>query len=256
MSTIITLAKHTFKEVIRKKDFYVFLILLVGLVLFFYQESFFNVTGVSRYLKDIGYTLVVLFAAIVSITFSAKQIPSELESKTIYPLLAKPVSRTQLVLGKFTGSMFISGFTFTVFFIVYLIAVIFKGEKANLILIFQTYIFSILLLAMLSSIAMIFSLFLTLSANVTITLLVYFLIAWYNSIIKGIITSTQGLASILYSFVYYILPHFEFYDIKIRMVHMWDPVPLGIFMAVLIYTLIYTAIILNLTCFLFNRKNL
>ena len=256
MKQIFILARHIVKELIRKKDFYVLLFLFVGLTAFLYSETFFGVEGISRYLKDVGFSVILLFSMIIAITFSAKQVPGEIESKTIYPLLAKPVSRTQFILGKFLGSLYISVFTFTVFYFLYLAAIYSKGEAAGVMLVIQSYILSVSLLALISAISIFFSLFLTVSANVTVTFLLYFFIYGYNDKLRDILTSAPQKLFYLYGFLYYVLPHFEFYDMRIRLVHLWDPLPAWAFATIFIYTVLYISAILWGASFLFRKKGL
>ena len=256
MSKIFILARHTFKELIRKKDFYVLLVLFAGLVVFFYGETFFGIEGISRYLKDVGFSFVILFSMIVAVSFSAKQIPQELECKTIYPLLAKPVSRTQFILGKFLGSLFISIITFTAFYSLYLVFIVSKGESAGPVLILQSYILSCFLLVFISSFAILFSLFFTVSANIAITLMFYFFIYWYNGVLREILLLSSQKFSYFYNILYYILPHFEFFDMRIRIVHLWDPLPLWVITSISIYTVLYTGMIVWLTSVIFKRRGL
>ncbi|MBU1086822.1 MAG: ABC transporter permease [Candidatus Omnitrophica bacterium] len=256
MSKILILARHTIKELLRKKDFYILIILFLGLAGFFYSESFFGIKDISRYLKDIGLSLVGLFSMIITITFSAKQIPAEIETKTIYPLLAKPVARTQFVLGKFVGSLFILLISFTAFYGLYLGFIFSKGEAASLILLGQYYILSILLLSLLAGFAMLFSLFFTISANIAITFLLYFFMFWYNETLRKLITVSTEKIAYVYNLLYYLLPHFEFFDIRIRLIHLWEPLPLWVMTSISIYTVIYTALIIWLTIIVFKRKNL
>ena len=256
MKQILILARHTIKELIRKKDFYVLLFLFIALALFLYNEKFFGVEDVSRYMKDLGFSFIILFSMIIAVTFSAKQIPGEMESKTVYPLLAKPVSRRHFILGKFLGSVFISGITFTVFYLLYLGAILAKGEGAYFALLAQGYVFSIFLLALLSSFAILFSLFLTVSANLTLVFILYFFIYWYNGFLKDLIASSPGKISYAYGILYYILPHFEFYDTRIRLVHLWDPLPLWVVIGVSVYTFLYIALVIWAANAIFKRKSL
>lgn len=256
MNKIFILAKHSFKELIRKKDFYILLFLFFGILLFFYNENFFGTVGVSRYLKDVGFSFIVLFSMIIAVSFAAKQIPTEIESKTIYPVLAKPVSRLHFILGKFVGSLFISTISFTLFFMVYLSFILAKGEGANIWLIAETYLFSILLLGFLSAVAIFFSLFFTVGANLTITFLLYFSIYWYNGALKDVLASSGQKLSYLYNFIYCILPHFEFYDTRIRLVHLWDPLPAWVVAAISVYTFLYISLIIWASYAVFKRKTL
>lgn len=250
------LAQHTIKELLRKKDFYFLIILFLGSAAFFYSETFFGINDISRYLKDIGLSLVSLFSMIITITFTAKQIPAEIESKTIYPLLAKPVSRTQFILGKFVGSLFISLISFTAFYGLYLCFIFSKGEATSLILLSQYYILSILLLSLLAGFSLLFSLFFTISANISLVFLLYFFMFWYNESLKKLIILANDKLIYIYNLLYYILPHFEFYDIRIRLIHLWEPLPIGVMTSIAIYTVIYTALIIRLTIIIFKRKNL
>jgi len=256
MIKILILSKYVFKELIRKKDFYVFLFLLVGLLVFFYNATFFGVENISRYLKDVGFSLIILFSMIITISLSAKQIPSEIESKTVYPLLAKPISRTHFVLGKFLGSFFISTITFTIFYVFYLLVVFSKGEGTTLILAIQAYMLSVLLLAMLSSITICFSLFFTVPANITMVLMLYFFISWYSGILKNLIVSSTQKIAYFYNVLYYLIPHFEFYDIKTRLVHIWGPLPFWVMAAIFLYTAIYVSFIIWTANIIFRKKTL
>ncbi|MFH1791179.1 MAG: ABC transporter permease subunit [Candidatus Omnitrophota bacterium] len=254
MRAIAILAAQSFKELIRKKDFYVFLILLVALLIFFFNKSFFGVEDASRYIKDAGYTLIILFCLIITISFAAKQIPSEIESRTIYPLLAKPVSRTEFVVGKYAGSLLVGFFAFTVFFAVYVAAIQRIGEFADPVLIIEAYICSLYLLAFMAAISLFLSLFVTLSANITLTFLLYFAISAYNNQLRDMLTEVPEKASFLYNAIYFLMPHFEFYDLKTRLVHMWDPLPLWVFLSITAYTLIYVGILIYITCLMFRKR--
>jgi ABC-type transport system involved in multi-copper enzyme maturation permease subunit len=256
MNKILILARHTIKELLRKKDFYILIILFFGLAAFFYSETFFGIKDISRYLKDIGLSLVSLFSLIITISFSAKQIPAEIEAKTIYPLLAKPVSRSQFILGKFVGSLFISFISFSAFYCLYLLFILTKGEHTSLILLAQYYWLSLLLLALIASFSILFSLFLTVSANIAITFCLYFFMFWYNEALRKLLVLASGKLTYLYSLLYYILPHFEFYDLRIRLVHLWEPLPLWVITAISIYTVLYIGLIIWITSIIFKRKSL
>jgi ABC-type transport system involved in multi-copper enzyme maturation permease subunit len=71
--------------------------------------NFFNDDRIVRYLKDACLLLIWLSSLVIAITTTARQIPAERESRTIYPLLAKPVGRGEFVVGKFLGCWLASG---------------------------------------------------------------------------------------------------------------------------------------------------
>ncbi|MDD5174656.1 MAG: ABC transporter permease subunit [Candidatus Omnitrophica bacterium] len=254
---ILTIALFSFKELVRKKDFYVLFLLLAGLLVFLFSESFFGVSDIIRYLKDIGLSAVLFLSIAIALPFSSRQLPAEIESKTIYPLLSKPVSRADVVIGKYAGSLLISFGAFTLFYAVFLLAIIMKGGHIG-VLFMQAYLFSLLLLAVLCAFSLLFSIFLTISANITITLFLYILTYWFSAQIKSLLLSEDlnKISGALLNGVYYLIPHFEFYDLRVRLVHGWEALPAWIVSSIALYTVIYIAAILFLAVRIFKKKNL
>jgi ABC-type transport system involved in multi-copper enzyme maturation permease subunit len=256
MRAIWALVREMMLELLRKKDFYVLLILMMVLLGFFSAQNFFDIEGISRYMRDFGYTLVMLLSFIVAVTFSAKQIPSEIESGTVYPLLAKPVSRFLMVFGKFCGSVMVSVITFTLYFGVFVLFCFSEVGRAELVLLAQSYLFGIMFLSVVSALTVFFSVFLTTSANISITLLTYFFMISFSDILRDIILTGKGAIVSMLGVLYYLLPHFEFFDLRVRLTHAWDPLPLWVVCAVVAYAIVYCSGLLFFAGRLFGRKKL
>ncbi|MFH1305157.1 MAG: ABC transporter permease subunit [Candidatus Omnitrophota bacterium] len=254
---IIWAMTHTMiKELVRKKDFYVFFIFMLILLGLLSSQNFFGVQGISRYISDLGYSIMMLLSFIIAVTFAAKQFPSEISSKTIYPLLAKPVSRYMVVLGKFCGSMTVAVISFTLFFVVFAVFCIATRSGTSAILLVQGFIFGVLFLGMVSALVMFFSNFMTLAANVTLSFLLYVLIMGFSSVIRDAALVSGNATSTAYAVIYYLMPHFDFYDLRIRITHAWDPLPFWIVTAVTFYTVFYCLGLLFLAGIVFERKKL
>ena len=103
MNTVLALSSIVIKELYRRKDFYVLIIHTAVLTLGADSINFFNETTIVAYIKDLTLLLIWVAALVIAIATTARQIPAERESRTIFPLLAKPISRWHLVLGKFFG---------------------------------------------------------------------------------------------------------------------------------------------------------
>ena len=254
MRAIWAIAGGMIKELIRKKDFYVLLIFMLVILGVLSAQTFFQIEGISRYVRDFGYSMVMLFSFIISITFAAKQIPVEIESRTIYPLLAKPLSRYKIILGKFCGSMAVSVVSFTVFYAIFISFYTAGGEIESLSLLGQGFIFGILFLCMTSAFAIFLSVFMTMAANVTLSFLFYMIIGGFSSSIKEIIFSSKGVVSVLYGILYYLLPHFEFFDLRVRITHAWDPLPAWVVVSVSVYAFVYCFMLLSAADRIFRRK--
>jgi ABC-type transport system involved in multi-copper enzyme maturation permease subunit len=103
VNNIWAVATVVIKELYRRKDFYVLFILTAVLTLLAGSVNFFNDDRIVRYVKEICLLLIWIASLVVAITMAARHIPMERESRTIFPLLAKPITRTEVLLGKFLG---------------------------------------------------------------------------------------------------------------------------------------------------------
>ncbi|MFA6636298.1 MAG: ABC transporter permease subunit [Candidatus Omnitrophota bacterium] len=246
----------TIRELLRKKDFYVLFMLTGGFLAFFASQDFFGVQGISRYMVDMGYSISVFFSALVAILTSSRQLPSELSSHTVYPLLAKPISRQMIITAKFLGSFTASVVSFSLFFLVFLYFYLSSGLSGSFVLPAQSYLLGILLMGMVCALAVFFSNFLTLSATVTVSLMLYIAMVNFSSQMRDLYIHSIGAMSFLGGIIYYVLPHFEFFDIRVRVVHAWDALSPGLLASIALYAFIYCSVLLVISGALFKRREL
>src|SRR5215471_12317753 len=121
MNTVSALASVVLKELYRRKDFYVLLFLTFVITLLLGTVNFFNVPHIARDLKEICLLLIWISALVIALTTAARQIPAERENRTIFPLLAKPVTRGQIVTGKFLGCWLAVGIALALFYVFFTI---------------------------------------------------------------------------------------------------------------------------------------
>ena len=117
MNVIWAIATVVIKELLRRKDFYVLFILTALITLMMGSINLFDDRSIVRYLKEICLLLVWISSLVIAISTTARQIPAEREQRTIFPLLAKPVSRGQLITGKFLGCWLACGIALAVFYL-------------------------------------------------------------------------------------------------------------------------------------------
>lgn len=100
---IATIAGNTFTELSRLKIFYVvllFALLLIGNSIFMAQFTF---QQEFQVLKDIALGSMSILTSLLAVVATARLIPQDIEDRTIYTILAKPVARFEYLLGKLTG---------------------------------------------------------------------------------------------------------------------------------------------------------
>lgn len=130
MNTVLAIAGVVIKELYRRKDFYVLLVLTALITGLLGMINFFNDPTIVRYLKEICLLLIWISSLVICITTAARQIPAEREQRTIFPLLAKPVTRWQVVLGKFAGCWFACGIALLVFYLFFAIVSESRGRNS------------------------------------------------------------------------------------------------------------------------------
>jgi ABC-type transport system involved in multi-copper enzyme maturation permease subunit len=252
----LAVARCVVKELVRKKDFYVLFMFLFVLLALLSSQTFFHLEGVARYVRDLGYTMVMLFSFIISVGFSAKQIPSEIETKTVYPLLAKPISRSGVVVGKYLGGAAVSLLSFSVFFSAYAAFSILSGKGPAALLMAQAFACGALFLVLTSAMSVFLSTFLTVSANVTFSLIAYLSIASFSGEFRDAVLASKGASAYVLGAFYYLIPHFDFYDLRIRLTHDWEPLGAWVMLALTSYTFVYSFFLLYIAGRIFGRKDL
>jgi len=131
MNTVLAIAGVVIKELYRRKDFYVLLVLTALITGVLGLINFFNDPTIVRYLKEICLLLIWISSLVICITTAARQIPAECENRTIFPLLAKPVTRGQVVLGKFAGCWFACGIALLVFYLFFAVIAESRGGRES-----------------------------------------------------------------------------------------------------------------------------
>jgi hypothetical protein len=100
---ISALASNTLLELVRLKVFYfllLFSLLIIGSSIFTVKFSFQNPLQV---LKDVGLGAMSIFSWLLGLLCTASLLPKDVEDRTLYTILAKPVSRFEYLLGKLSG---------------------------------------------------------------------------------------------------------------------------------------------------------
>jgi len=103
------IAANTLTEAVRQKVFNFFLIIglvFIGSASFFAQFTF---GEQMKFIKDTCLGVISVISTLIAIVGTAQLLPNEVENRTIYTILAKPVRRFEFLLGKFLGSLFLLG---------------------------------------------------------------------------------------------------------------------------------------------------
>ena len=215
MNTIFAIAGVVIKELYRRKDFYVLFVLSALITIAAGSVNFFKDLVMVRYVKDICLLLIWFSTLIIAVITAARQIPAEKESRTIFPLLAKPVSRGQVIAGKFLGCWLATGIAVLVFYVFFILVTATKGGDWQLEAYAKSISLQWLMLGVVIAMTLLGSvIFAAVSSNATICLVAIIGILFIGEHLNKIaLRQTEPVKSITYA-LYYAIPHFEIFDVR------------------------------------------
>ena len=245
------------KELYRRKDFYVLFILTALITLVLGSVNFFGDGSIIRFLKEIALLLIWVSSLVIAIVTAARQLPMERESRTIFPLLAKPVTRSQLVLGKFLGCWLACGLTLVAFYFFFIVVCGLREHEWPLTRYFQAVTLHWFMLGVLTAVTLLGSVvFAAPSSNTTITFVVAAgILMLARHLNKIALKLGEPLHSLVYA-LYFLIPHLELFDVRDLLIHDQGAVPWAVWAGAALYAAVYAALFLTVACWLFRRKPL
>ncbi len=241
-------------EMIRKKDFYVLLILLMALLFLLLSINVFGLGGAVRYVADVGLMFAWLFSVILAVSLAGRQLPQEEARGTIYPLLAKPITRMELLLGKWLGTWTCSAVATALFYGVVFTVVRLRGGLLDRVTLVQALLLHGAFLALINALALAISTRQSYGSAATLAYVLTgagFLMAPQ---VPELVLHEQGVARSALMVLYYALPHLELFDLRQRLVHVWGPAPWPVIFAVLGYGIVWMLVLLLLAWFGYRNK--
>lgn len=249
-------AKNTLIESLRRRDIYVLAVISFVLICASCFLSFWGESGLQRFLTDISMTVIGACSTIIAIVVTARQVPSEIEARTLYPLLAKPLSRTGYLVGKFLGCWAISVFSMLFFSLAFLFALVVIVRGSLGLIFFQALFARALMLGMVVSLTLFLSTFLTHSANVTVMLLGCFSVRLVSNTILLFVNRVEPFTAVIMKAFYFVIPHLELFDMSKKVVHVWQPVATWVMLGLTAYAAVYIVLPLLFAVLIFSRKPL
>lgn len=257
MQRIGAIALNTFREAIRDRVLYnliVFALLLMGTAILFGQISI----GIQKLiLVNLGLAAITFFGLAIAIFIGIGLVYKEMDKRTLYALLSKPVRRYEFILGKFCGlalTLLVNTLLMTVGFFLALYYVkggFDLGDPPILIGIY--FIFLQLLLA--TALALLFSCFSSpvLSAALTLGL---FIVGSFAADLRELADALQApwLGGIMQA-VYYAVPNFSNFNVITSVAH-GQPVPGTLLWGNTAYAGLYLSLVLLGCCLIFQNRNL
>ena len=251
---ISAIAVHTFKEAVRDRILVMFLVFAILMMAFSTVLSWLTVGSELKIVTDLGLSALAIFGTLIAVFIGITLVHKEVEKKTIYAVLAKPVARWEFLVGKYVGLMLTLAIVNGLMATFYLGMVWWKGGVMPVHLL-PAVLLTYFELSIITAVAIVFSSFTTpiLAAIFTVAIYVVGHLSWgFAGFLEQVPTPT---ARLLVSLLYYGLPDLETFNVRSQVVY-GQAVGTGYMLDALGYAAVYTAGLLTLAVLLFRRRDL
>jgi len=255
-SRIAFVAFNTFREAVRDRVLYnlIAFALLISAGAILVGEISIDVERLV--VVNLGLTAVSLFGVVIAIFIGIGLVSKEIEKKTLYTVLSRPVRRWEFVVGKFfglTGTLIVNTFFMAIGVFLALLYVAHRLQPSDLSVLTALY-FIVLELLIVVALALFFSSFSTplMSAVFTFAL---FVIGSLAEDLRGFARIISGFTGIVASGMAYLVPNFSAFNIINQAAH-GDAVPGRMILYNTLYALLYSAMAISGAVLIFQRRNL
>lgn len=254
MSRVGYIALNTFRETVRDKVLYNLVLFALLMIASSYILAKISVYQEVKIIKDLGLASISVFGIVIAIFIGIGLVSKEIEKRTLYSLLPKPISREQFILGKYFGLCFTLFVNVAVMSAGFCLLLLVLGEPFESGLTKAISLIYVKLMVLVG-VALFYSTFTSPTLAGIFTAFTY-VVGYYSSDLKNtenIVDS--GIVGRMTSALYYVLPNFKNFDIKAQAVAGAAP-PVSEIAWVIAYGLVYVAFLLVVASWIFRARNL
>ena len=264
MNTIWLIAGGTFGEAIRRRTLLIFLAVAALVIVAGASTAAVQAQHDTTILKTVGLGVIGLTGVFISVILGINLLPAEIERRTVYTILSKPVHRYQFLCGKFLGGLLTVLSSVALMSLVFLLIFLVKERgfdkafgdacKGVLLIIFQ--------ITLVNAVAVFFSVFLSPFVNFFLTFAVY-LLGSASSITEALADPSSDPAHpknpitvFVFKVIHTVIPNFANYNVQNPILnpdlHITNE---AFFLGTnVLYALVYSAILLTTAALIFDRR--
>ena len=255
ISRLTAITLNTFREAVRDRVLYnliLFVLLLVASAPLFGQISI----GMERLiLVNVGLSSISLFGVIIAIFIGIGLVSKEIEKKTLYTILSRPVRRWEFIVGKYLGlimTLVLNTALMTAGF--YIALLITNGlHKTDALLLVAIY-FTVLQFLIVTALTVLFSTFSSPIFSAIFAFALY-VIGTFAEDLKNFAAISKGAAKLLATAAAYLMPNFASLNVIAQTAHD-QGVGSRLILFNTLYALLYSASAVAAAVLIFERRNL
>lgn len=258
MSNILALTKLYFLGCLRRQAHLSTLFLgAILLMLPAYVNAFsLGISAFERVSKDFGLTLITYFGVGMTLLLASSSIPKDLENRSIYPILARPINRLEYILGHLMAILLLIALSLLILGSCLTVSVAGLSRTVD----FQIFIALLALFGQLSIVASLTVAVSTVASPAlagTVGAFVYLIGSLPGAFIRFFLLEDRGseFSSMLATALKAVLPNLSIFQLKDAVVHNIE-YSSAYLPSICLYAMLWVLIALTLSAMLFGRKDL
>ena len=266
MRVIFLIAVHVFKDSVRDKVLYNLVVFAVLLIAASYLIGQLTAGQDLKIIKDLGLAATSIFGLFIAVFIGIGLVSKEVERRSIYSLLAKPIRRHELILGKYVGLVLTLLVNLTVMAVALYCVLAYIGwseteefarsweAPATDPAMLKAFVLIFVQLMLVTAIALFFSTFASPILSAVLTFGLY-VVGHCSADLKNVETAVESRVAVyLARGLYYVLPNLAPFDVKAEVVHA-QPVTWDYMALTTGYGLTYIAMLLLAAMFIFSQRD-
>lgn len=254
MTRVLAVAKNTFREAVRDRIFTSILFFAASFILLSLVLQEVTIGDQDKVVRSMGQGAIDVFGSLVAMFLGVSIVWKELDKRTIYTVLSKPLARWEFILGKYVGLLMTVGAELVFLLIVYTGLMVFQqGFPPAIVFVSVGLLFFQLML--LTAWATLFSATSEPTTATAFTVSVFIVGHLADDIwLLGGGADSPVVRAVAHG-LYWVLPNFELFNIRSQAVHE-TPIPWDHVGAAVGYGLAYTAVVLGAAMLFFQRRDI
>jgi ABC-type transport system involved in multi-copper enzyme maturation permease subunit len=261
MTRVLAITRNTFRENIRDRILYNLIVFALIMILSALALGQLTLGHEQKVLLDLGLTSISVIGMLISIFIGIGLVYKELEKRTVYALIAKPVHRYELILGKYLGLLLTLLANLAVMTVGLELALLYAGHLGldGHLRIWPAVYLVFLSFMMITALALFFSTFSTPALSALFAFFLWIAGHFGKDLQKfGEIANSYPI-KLLCNFLYYVVPNFDNFSIDSRNIIQdavfFQPLDFHAILGATLYCLIYCGAVLSLSSAIFMRRD-
>ncbi len=248
---------NTFRETIRDRILYNLLVFAILMIVISVAMGRLSFEEKERIAIDVGLTTISIFSIIMAVFLGIRLVNKEIDKKTVYTLIAKPVPRYYFIVGRYLGLMITIGFNIVIMTGAFGLVMCYLHHELIWPInypVFQALLLIFLEVSIIISVAMVFSSFSTATLSAIFTLC-FLVIGRFTA---GIYEFAESAKDPVFKWggiiLYYVVPTLTDF-VQIENAVYEDALPGMLFMSIISKAVLWTVFFLAISIAIFEKRD-